>query len=200
MNYYPTTKIFQFTPLREGRPVLCAVTSEILCDFNSRPSARGDHERSAGCVPSRHISIHAPPRGATAAGTGKGNTKLHISIHAPPRGATRAGSCHPSAGENFNSRPSARGDAKNLRKILKKCYFNSRPSARGDLWLEGRVAAGAFQFTPLREGRRVTPSVYPFHRHFNSRPSARGDPSQPTPPSSAVFQFTPLREGRRDHR
>ena len=55
-------------------------------DFNSRPSARGD----ARCSPRRHrqhISIHAPPRGATSSKGGIVH-RVNISIHAPPRGAT----------------------------------------------------------------------------------------------------------------
>ena len=32
-----------------------------------------------------------------------------------------------------------------------------------------------FQFTPLREGRRLTLPLRPGRRYFNSRPSARGD-------------------------
>ena len=63
---YDITKGFQFTPLREGRRQI-----EVLfwrdTYFNSRPSARGDRQshRAAG-QPDNPISIHAPPRGATA--------------------------------------------------------------------------------------------------------------------------------------
>ena len=55
---------FQFTPLREGR--LCGFpTTFALQHFNSRPSARGDYLYDP--LPRRLlISIHAPPRGATA--------------------------------------------------------------------------------------------------------------------------------------
>ena len=58
----PTT--FQFTPLREGRhkPGGGAATTR---HFNSRPSARGD-TRGSSCWFHVPISIHAPPRGATA--------------------------------------------------------------------------------------------------------------------------------------
>ena len=123
-------------------------------------------------------------------------TGVHlISIPAPPRGATRKGKC--SAGSNFNSRPSARGDA-----------------------VVGAVTCRAytFQFTPLREGRRKSTSAPTAHPYFNSRPSARGDKCLITgcahlaisihaPPRGATvrtaasviptaFQFTPLREGR----
>ena len=100
--------LFQFTPLREGRHVSDEGV-RVHFYFNSRPSARGD------LMPFRHfpclsISIHAPPRGATAhrpaaqaelhyfnsRPSARGDLKclitgcahLAISIHAPPRGAT----------------------------------------------------------------------------------------------------------------
>ena len=76
--------LFQFTPLREGRPAptQCAGQRHY---FNSRPSARGD---VAGFLPFLHllISIHAPPRGATLRQP-RGGCRHRISIHAPPRGA-----------------------------------------------------------------------------------------------------------------
>ena len=56
---------FQFTPLREGRRFCCAIPLRNGCHFNSRPSARGDR-RMAQEVQQAQISIHAPPRGATA--------------------------------------------------------------------------------------------------------------------------------------
>ena len=142
--------IFQFTPLREGRPY-----------YNAQQTA----------MP---ISIHAPPRGATTATviggitahfnsrpSARGDTgswywlaiSCHISIHAPPRGAThgyRKSCIYP---KDFNSRPSARGDA---------------PMRRFVRWV-------IFQFTPLREGRRSAQYSAHFTANFNSRPSARGD-------------------------
>ena len=60
---YPVS-IFQFTPLREGRlPSLAIIPLSILY-FNSRPSARGDLWQTIRRF-RRTISIHAPPRGAT---------------------------------------------------------------------------------------------------------------------------------------
>ena len=143
-----------------------------LADFNSRPSARGDVPQVVEAdtfkfqfTPLREgrrvnrnmafevdISIHAPPRGATACSLQRLRqhkfqfTPLRegrhlqirgvfacfvISIHAPPRGATslrRKGERH-------------------------KMYFNSRPSARGDKKLAKSPKKLLFQFTPLREGR-----------------------------------------------
>ena len=123
--------------------------------------------------------------------------------------------------------------------------FNSRPSARGDAlkWTD-TLEIKLFQFTPLREGRRLAcmgqgatrlisihapprGATYRYHAfssmpfHFNSRPSARGDEgaaddeepltdfnSRPSARGDqfketksgfdSLFQFTPLREGRRN--
>ena len=61
-------------------------TRSAFANFNSRPSARGDAHGQRG-VFALFISIHAPPRGATAYYFNK-ETILTISIHAPPRGAT----------------------------------------------------------------------------------------------------------------
>ena len=145
--------IFQFTPLREGRLERRYAGVVTVRHFNSRPSARGDADNRRH-LHRKHISIHAPPRGATRKkveelaeiyisihapprGATKreswGNQRKQISIHAPPRGATRTAvesarrdeiSIHaPPRGAtslvciateeevNFNSRPSARGDA-----------------------------------------------------------------------------------------
>ncbi len=98
--------------------------------FNSRPSARGDRFGGVTCH-AGWISIHAPPRGATD--TGGGTVKnLNISIHAPPRGATKRTYLLPIPVQNFNSRPSARGDMPQASRRRRKPHFNSRPSARGD--------------------------------------------------------------------
>ena len=124
-----TRTLFQFTPLREGR-LAGKTLSESHKNFNSRPSARGDQQ--------------------------------------PARASQRPA--------DFNSRPSARGDASRRQSRQRPPDFNSRPSARGDL--HGKrcrkatkisihapprgatrqmgtfTTTSAFQFTPLREGRR----------------------------------------------
>ena len=121
--------------------------------FNSRPSARGDAYRYPPCPCAWHISIHAPPRGAT------------FQVF-----------CIPTE-EIFQFTPLREGrrDADGKQES-QATYFNSRPSARGDptrSWCSGRVYA--FQFTPLREGRRGLHGVLFMPMYFNSRPSARGD-------------------------
>ena len=168
------TRVFQFTPLREGR-------------------------RGNGCQhgADRRISIHAPPRGATRAARTEQPHPLYFNSRPSARGdipsmnATRRGFL-------FQFTPLREGRrAKPRRSIGIYFYFNSRPSARGDgmkvfmkeslrisihapprgatTWTAAGTLRRSFQFTPLREGRRR-----------NSSAATR-------PPS---FQFTPLREGR----
>ena len=56
----------------------------------------------------------------------------------------------------------------------------------------------SFQFTPLREGRRILFPPTVLFSNFNSRPSARGDTRNRRHCWQwQRFQFTPLREGRR---
>ena len=171
MVYLP--QVFQFTPLREGRPagIFDATRRpyfnsrpsargddglhtlfERLPDFNSRPSARGD---IAALVAFRHVEdFNSRPSARGDREFVHGAARVGISIHAPPRGAT---------------------SQKNAKKGFTR-----------------------FQFTPLREGRRAPvwyhiirsnisihapprgatgSSVVSYYqvKHFNSRPSARGD-------------------------
>ncbi len=193
----PSGSLFQFTPLREGRPMSSVINCSIYV-----------------------ISIHAPPRGATA----RMNTALlrrNISIHAPPRGATigqricllqeafqftplregrplgsfasilqRYFNSRPSArgdgractvgytNGDFNSRPSARGDQQGFCGALACCdYFNSRPSARGDAqWMEQKQRQEVISIhAPPRGATMSCDKSRRVMTYFNSRPSARGD-------------------------
>ena len=187
-------KIFQFTPLREGRRSTFRRRGN-RDYFNSRPSARGD----AACEGVPHfsgISIHAPPRGATLGVPLLCMTQF-ISIHAPPRGATISTStsrkstfpfqftplregrhcdCAPCCAILISIHAPPRGATRNGKAAASTMAdFNSRPSARGDLSGALFLYLPLFQFTPLREGRPRPTSV--------SRETPR-------------FQFTPLREGR----
>ena len=165
---------FQFTPLREGRPT-STVKPDGSSNFNSRPSARGDH---AGAQEDgqRHISIHAPPRGAT------------IAIHVSRRF------------EAFQFTPLREGRRrKHTFLVIGNSYFNSRPSARGDLRLNAQLTGGGHIsiHAPPRGATRRRATTRLHHSHFNSRPSARGDPQSSGRMCAPMpFQFTPLREGR----
>ena len=230
--------------------------------FNSRPSARGDEEAHQRAREA-HISIHAPPRGATVTSISSFKPRSEFQF-TPLREGRRARLCQSPASYQFQFTPLREGRPPFFVAVFGLSHFNSRPSARGDASArnvprkplisihapprgatKGNVIAderyiisihapprGAtatrrgfltpvlFQFTPLREGRRLAGSPCDVSRHhFNSRPSARGDDgervrfaawcyfnSRPSArgdshfPSSTtergVFQFTPLREGR----
>ena len=257
---------FQFTPLREGRRQRGGKSSPMPRHFNSRPSARGDEEAHQRAREA-HISIHAPPRGATVTSISSFKPRSEFQF-TPLREGRRARLCQSPASYQFQFTPLREGRPPFFVAVFGLSHFNSRPSARGDASArnvprkplisihapprgatKGNVIAderyiisihapprGAtatrrgfltpvlFQFTPLREGRRLAGSPCDVSRHhFNSRPSARGDDgervrfaawcyfnSRPSArgdshfPSSTtergVFQFTPLREGRHYHR
>ena len=122
-------------------------------DFNSRPSARGDQAFRTSSIVS-HLFQFTPLREGRRRRGACGGPAAVISIHAPPRGATTARRGAAGCGSHFNSRPSARGDG---------CHTRTRQRRK------------AFQFTPLREGRRFAESLLALAVNFNSRPSARGD-------------------------
>ena len=167
------------------------------------------------------ISIHAPPRGATApmrrsvrwaifqfTPLREGRLgRIHrnpnyccISIHAPPRGATDVADGQCAGGDAFQFTPLREGRPFQVVLRVHLRDFNSRPSARGDTpSLSVFVPGGIFQFTPLREGRR----------RRCQRPRRLHRISIHAPPRGATvkiefegrtytFQFTPLREGRRE--
>ena len=106
-----TEEVFQFTPLREGRRVSAwrSPTSRALFQFTPLREGRLDEKYHIQPV-KIIISIHAPPRGATGNQGIQPVRRGYISIHAPPRGATAP-------------------------KISTRSVFST------------------FQFTPLREGR-----------------------------------------------
>ena len=78
-------------------------------DFNSRPSARGDHRRHKYMQGAQKFQF-TPLREGRLEEKSKGDVVGRISIHAPPRGATKAKPEPAQLNPDFNSRPSARGD------------------------------------------------------------------------------------------
>ena len=124
---------------------------------------------------------------------------------------------------DFNSRPSARGDilfsgstlsteisihapprgaTVSVAPAVFSAYFNSRPSARGDH--AGRIHPRQTVYISIHAPPRgATFSCFSFARpliNFNSRPSARGDRYfWHVSACLSQFQFTPLREGRLSH-
>ena len=192
MVYLP--QVFQFTPLREGRPagIFDATRRpyfnsrpsargddglhtlfERLPDFNSRPSARGD---IAALVAFRHVEdFNSRPSARGDREFVHGAARVGISIHAPPRGATSQKNAKKGF-TRFQFTPLREG------RRGKSCTTSSFLRFQFTLLREGRLPTvchasppKAFQFTPLREGRLddVMNALKPI-----------------------LFQFTPLREGR----
>ena len=82
------SKTFQFTPLREGRQG-ALYRSFFVFKFQFTPLREGRLCSLSALSIEGTISIHAPPRGATSMIFCCCSISF-ISIHAPPRGATRA--------------------------------------------------------------------------------------------------------------
>ena len=188
--------LFQFTPLREGRPLYVHLILPARVHFNSRPCERGDFF-ARPLFHSFIISIHAPARGATALTVENGlvhrqfqftplregrrqlvSSNTHadfISIHAPARGATW-----------WKNR------------LTDPIFISIHAPARGATDYATKVEEDdIFQFTPLREGRPTKQAVAEGKQIFQFTPLREGRPSSPLLlPSHHQFQFTPLREGR----
>ena len=146
------SSLFQFTPLREGRPDI-----------------------RFSCFPGDFISIHAPPRGATAA-------------------LVFLAGC----GADFNSRPSARGDSA-VHAVGGRMLISIHAPPRGATMCFGMALHSrfVFQFTPLREGRPLMSRVFEPDGVFQFTPLREGRRWQSADwTESNSFQFTPLREGR----
>ena len=190
--------LFQFTPLREGRP---KITWQ---DWQNEP-----------------FQFTPLREGRQGVGVAK-VAVIAISIHAPPRGATLRCRAHARRFPYFNSRPSARGDGVKIEFEGRTYTFQFTPlregrpaqqtADRAELKISihapprGATFCGfpttfALQISIHAPPRGATPSADQMTStisHFNSRPSARGDRLNPPPPRAAapLFQFTPLREGR----
>ena len=126
-----TLSTFQFTPLREGRQSPAAGKMWLSAYFNSRPSARGDQQctHTLGLV--NLISIHAPPRGATA--TQSTTSRRSVFQFTPLREGRLPTSITVCLARTFQFTPLREG-RRRWRALAAGwlCYFNSRPSARGD--------------------------------------------------------------------
>ncbi len=153
MPRYTQPRIFQFTPLREGRLTFERAYSRALSEFQFTPLREGRRAAMADISAIKKISIHAPPRGATWISDFfvRGDA---ISIHAPPRGATKAVPTKQRNRVLFQFTPLREGRQNTSKNFL--CII-------------------LFQFTPLREGRQGRGGRPSGSRDFNSRPSARGD-------------------------
>ena len=123
------SELFQFTPLREGRPQADCIRQN-LANFNSRPSASGDTSTQRRAIWTRHFNSRPSARGDDTRVDSEPPT-LHFNSRPSARGDRAVRSLRKDS-RNFNSRPSARGDLPKGCSLLGSENFNSRPSARGD--------------------------------------------------------------------
>ena len=126
-------KIFQFTPLREGRPSRALLSSSPTL-FQFTPLREGRLFLQI-THPSVLLFQFTPLREGRRLCRREKSAFYSISIHAPPRGATRTGRPLYALSHHFNSLPSARGDLASALSQTSYQNFNSRPSARGDGWI-----------------------------------------------------------------
>ena len=173
--------LFQFTPLREGRPVFFVSSEFSSVVFQFTPLREG--RRYTACVGGTGILFQFTPlregRRYTAC---VGGTGILFQFTPLREGRRRRPSSRRWCWMHFNSRPSARGDKSAKAALQPLAYFNSRPSARGDYIVPSPCCQGAISIHAPPRGatcpRRTTPSP---RRYFNSRPSARGDARIPAP-------------------
>ena len=139
--------------------------------FNSRPSARGDLK--ALNVPDEAIiSIHAPPRGATAENGAK-YVKMGFQF-TPLREGRLPPALARATRSYFNSRPSARGDPVRADAAINGVLFQFTPLREGRHRRRSRDGSPVlFQFTPLREGRPF-PSTRTASRRISIHAPPRG--------------------------
>ena len=186
---------FQFTPLREGRPGQAEEQLQRWMISIHAPPRGATHKvilRGQNIV---FISIHAPPRGATPYARCI-RASRDISIHAPPRGAT-ATAASTETPSRFQFTPLREGRRASGETSNGAENFNSRPSARGDDGNSYRRASYGISIHAPPRGATVVDALPVLTVYFNSRPSARGDGmATATGERRMAFQFTPLREGR----
>ena len=147
-------RLFQFTPLREGRQTRWRSRPR-WARFQFTPLREGRLLELLQMGAYRSISIHAPPRGATTA-----TAVLSISYlfqFTPLREGRLVPLLSSHAEKDFNSRPSARGDPYSVH-FTPFHSISIHAPPRGATSLNRRTAAvPLFQFTPLREGRLYAP-------------------------------------------
>ena len=166
--------LFQFTPLREGRP-----------------------QDGVQSITFRFISIHAPPRGATPTVRFQIKPGIYFNSRPSARGDSSRAKRKPCP-PNFNSRPSARGDARLIEKRIHKIQISIHAPPRGatfktkygygliliSIHAPPRGATIAFLLSSRNprisihappRGATETKFSQLIGMYFNSRPSARGD-------------------------
>ncbi len=144
-----------------------------LTHFNSRPSARGDiwyRSKSSSVRPFQFTPLR---EGRPVSHMDKSRIPA-ISIHAPPRGATLIPIWETQV-DKFQFTPLCEGRRYVAGDFLPVQYFNSRPSARGDEKNLRDLRQEEISIHAPPRGATCLPLDTAALTHFNSRPSARGD-------------------------
>ena len=102
-------------------------------DFNPR-SREGSDVLAAPEISTRHISIHAPAKGATLRDLAR-KRRSNISIHAPAKGATGRIMLMATLTVHFNPRSREGSDDFQLAHIVRPNDFNPRSREGSDVWL-----------------------------------------------------------------
>ena len=107
-------------------------------------------------------------------------------------------SCVSAFAENFNSRPSARGDLIVCDDVVNLNISIHAPPRGATRQRKSKKRMEVFQFTPLREGRLDFFVVLESPMQFQFTPLREGRRKRISVTlGMKEFQFTPLREGRR---
>ena len=123
---------FQSTPLREGRRPEPSIARHMASSFNPRPCARGDPSAIVGDALSNCFNPRPCARGDRHHPSIAGSACV-VSIHAPARGATLAGTARYCGEIRFQSTPLREGRLARVRcESYSMLCFNPRPCARGD--------------------------------------------------------------------
>ena len=170
--------VFQFTPLREGRRSFSSSERRFKA-FQFTPLREGRPGMRQMISSPKPISIHAPPRGATMRRLTRlwkptafqftplreGRRVLLVVLvvmllfqFTPLREGRRHHRRHGKRWQDFNSRPSARGDSGGAGATATYQRISIHAPPRGATWsCPPSRDYPIFQFTPLREGRPSPP-------------------------------------------
>ena len=143
-------------------------------NFNSRPCGRGDHRANIHQI--RLILFQFTPlREGRPQALAAENQRKIISIHAPAGGATPAPGRAAACWCYFNSRPCGRGDEIKLEFEEYKEISIHAPAGGATVTVNVmNYPQYLFQFTPLREGRRIVPLVARQHLDISIHAPAGG--------------------------
>ena len=189
-------RLFQFTPLREGRPRFLRQQEARQPQFQFTPLREGRRTRFLCCAHQFYFNSRPSARGDEAVGGAMANQ--NISIHAPPRGATRWRNGNVSA-RRISIHAPPRGATEHPRGVYVLgigISIHAPPRGATDgTW----VVAGNFAISIHAPPRGATSPRQKevTYGQISIHAPPRGATICAIPhPRRLLFQFTPLREGR----